>query len=768
MRGRVQGVGFRPMVWRLARVRGLRGEVRNDGEGVLIHVAGPAAGLDAFVAELRGAAPKLARIEAIELRSCAEPVARGDFVIVASEAGEARTQIAPDAAICAACRNEILGPAERRYRYPFTNCTECGPRLSIVRGQPYDRANTTMAAFAMCQACRGQYHDPGDRRFHAQPIACTACGPRARIEALAAPLPADLSSNDPVLSAAAIMARGGIVALKGLGGFHLACDATNEPAVATLRARKRRHAKPFAVMLRDLAELRRYATVNAETTAALNSVEAPIVLVEANGKERLAPSIAPGMSTVGVMLPYTPLHLLLLEACARPLVMTSGNVSDEPPVIDNDEARLRLATIADAMLLHDRAIANRVDDSVVRPIGGRVRLLRRARGYAPDAITLPAGFAGAADGLALGGELKATFCLVKNGSAVLSQHIGDLANVPSHDDFRRSLDLYAALFDHAPAFIAIDRHPDYRSARLGRELAVRGPRLVEVQHHHAHVASCLAENQVAIDAPPVLGIALDGLGYGDDGTFWGGEFLIADYRGFRRAGTMTAIPMLGGAQAIRQPWRALYAHLRNAEWPKLAAAFAALDVVKALAAKPLAPLEQAAARGINVPQTSSCGRLFDAVAAALGICFDQAFHEGQAASELESLASQADDAGPAYPLAIATCGQRPAIDAAPLWPALLADLRNGVARGEIAARFHRGLAAAIVAMARHIAASVRTRTNTAVLTGGCFQNRLLSEDVEAGLRGAGFTVLTHAAIPANDGGIALGQAAIAAALVRAS
>jgi hydrogenase maturation protein HypF len=537
VRGLVQGVGFRPTVWRLANRHGLRGWVGNDGGGVTVSVHGQPGDIEGFVEELRRAPPPLARIDAIERVRVPTPPDAGTFRIADSEASEVHTGVVPDAAICPACRAEIADPAARRYRYSFANCTHCGPRLSIVEAIPYDRANTTMRAFRMCDACAAEYADPADRRFHAQPIACPECGPQVWLEP-AVP-------GDPIQAARELLLAGRIVAVKALGGFHLACDAANTAAVARLRASKRRDAKPFALMARDLSVIRCYAVVTAEAEAALQTPAAPIVLLDSLHPDGLH-GIAPGLDTLGFMLPSTPLHELLLRDIDRPLVMTSGNLSDEPQCITNAEAFERLHGIADYFLLHNRGIARRVDDSVVRIIGNAARVIRWARGYAPAPILLPDGFQDAAAVLAMGGELKVTFCLLRDGNAILSHHMGDLENASAFADYRHSIDQYCTLFAHTARAIAVDRHPEYLSAKLGLELAEsRNLPLVAVQHHHAHLAACMAENGVA-NAGSVLGIVLDGLGWGDDGTIWGGEFLLGDYREFRRIACLKPVAMPGG------------------------------------------------------------------------------------------------------------------------------------------------------------------------------------------------------------------------------
>lgn len=759
VRGRVQGVGFRPTVWRMARALGLDGDVRNDAQGVLIRVSGPASNVEAFGALLERDAPPLARIDSIEVARVAGTLAKG-FSIVESLGGKAHTQISPDAKICAACAEEIADPAERRFGYAFTNCTHCGPRLSIIRSIPYDRARTTMAPFAMCEACVAEYRDPADRRFHAEPTACPACGPVA--QCLSFEGPPRLVALDGIGLAAELLRAGEIVAVKGLGGYQLACDAANGATVARLRSKKRRDGKPFALMARDLDIIRRYCAVSPAEARELDSSRAPIVLLSATLPKALPEVIAPGLSTLGFMLPTTPLHVLLLAGMDGPVVMTSGNLSDEPQIVEDEEAAVRLAQVASHIVVHDRAIANRVDDSIVRFMDGEPRLLRRARGYAPAPIALPPGLENAPDILAMGGELKATFCLVKDGQAIVSQHQGDLEHPAAFDDYRENLALYGALFDHVPRAVAADAHPEYLSSKLAGAM---GDPVILVQHHHAHIASCMCDNGYPLHAPPVLGVALDGLGWGDDGTFWGGEFLLADYGGYRRLAAFKPVAMAGGAAAVREPWRNLYAHIEAAMgWAAFTARFSALGASDLLEDKPRATLDAMIAGGLNAPLASSCGRLFDAVAAAVGLCADRQSHEGDAAARLESLALAAwgDDAE-AYPLALGAEGASGMriLDPAPMWRALFEDLAAETPADAVAARFHRGLAASVAEAAGALADAQGVRT--VALSGGCFQNRLIFEETLGRLRGAGFKVLTQSQAPANDGGLSLGQAAIAAA-----
>ncbi len=781
VRGLVQGVGFRPTVWRLARRCHLRGWVANDGDGVVIRLCGPPSAIARFVAGLSAESPPLARIDRIDRAPSLPSPEDSAFRIIDSLPTRARTGVVPDAATCPDCRAEVFDPAERRHRYPFANCTHCGPRLSIIEAIPYDRHTTTMRRFRLCPACAAEYHAPDDRRFHAQPIACAACGPRAWLErGDGSPLAPDARNTpDPVDAAASLLLRGKILAIKGLGGFQFACDATNPDAVARLRQRKRRPRKPFALMVRDLDVARACCDLSEPAEAILGSAAAPIVIAAPCGTgRRIAEGVAPGILTLGVMLPNTPLHHLLLQRIDRPIVMTSGNLSDAPQCIDNDEARQMLGGIADAFLMHDRPIARRVDDSIVRIMAGVPRMLRRARGYAPAPLPLPAGFADAPPVLAMGGELKSTFCLLRDGQAILSHHIGDLEDARTFADYARSIEDYRRLFEHAPAIIAVDCHPDYLSTKLGHDLAARERLPVAaIQHHHAHIAACLAENAIPLDAAPVIGVALDGLGYGRDGTLWGGEFVLADYRDCRRLATFKPVAMPGGAQAIHEPWRNTYAHLSAAlGWERFALDYADTPLYRFLDAKPRAVLDGMITRGVNAPLASSCGRMFDAAAAAVGLCRERADYEGQAAVEFEVLvdadALAHEDEGLAYEFAIERLESSvlPTIEPRPMWQALLDDLRAATPVPVIAARFHKGLAAAIARMVDTLRRGdpAMAPASTVALSGGVLQNRVLLELLIPRLEALGLRVLTHALVPANDGGLALGQAVIAAAQALAS
>jgi hydrogenase maturation protein HypF len=774
VRGLVQGVGFRPAVWRLANDCGLSGDVLNDGQGVLIRAWGTSQELDEFVERLQKEGPVLARIDSIDRTPLVGEIPQNGFNILDSRKTSVQTSVVPDAASCPECVEETLSPLDRRYRYPFTNCTHCGPRLSIIRGIPYDRHNTSMAEFPLCVECAGEYENPADRRFHAQPVACHVCGPRAWLERSDGRVFSieSLTQLDDVDAACTVLQNGEILALKGIGGFHLACDATNANAVAALRKRKGRYHKPFALMARTLEIIQKYCTVGEEEKVLLQSPASPIVLLPVHGPKKLPAAVAPGLNQLGFMLPYTPLHHLLLKRMDRPIVLTSGNFSDEPQCTDNQEARTRLRSIADYLLLNDRDIVNRVDDSVVRIMGGKLRILRRARGVAPAPLPLPSGFEQAPEILALGGELKNTFCLIKNGQAVLSQHIGDLENAVAFTDYQRNIELYLQLYQHRPSLLVVDKHPEYLSTKHGKSWADREKLQVEtVQHHHAHIASCLAENNLPLDTPPVLGITLDGLGFGEDGTLWGGEFLLADYHQFKRLAAFKPVPMIGGTQAMREPWRNTFAQiLTGIGWDQYKSKFQNLELTRFLESQPLDTLQAMLVQGINCPPASSCGRLFDAVAAAIGVCRKQAGYEGQAAMALEAivdnktLKEESDDS--AYPFSISSVKDRDLfiIEPVVMWIALLDDLLRRTPAEVMAARFHKGLAKAIVAMVLKLTQNENKRfINTLALSGGVWQNQVLLEQVLQRLREKDYNVLTQSRVPANDGGLSLGQAIIGAA-----
>ncbi|WP_200279472.1 carbamoyltransferase HypF [Rhabdochromatium marinum] len=783
VRGLVQGVGFRPHVWHLAHSLSCRGDVRNDGDGVLIRLWAPdTATIDDFCQRLRTQPPPLARIDCIERhpQNTDQSAPAPHFEIIASAATEVHTSLVPDAATCPACLAELKDPGNRRYRYPFINCTHCGPRLSIVRAIPYDRANTSMAVFPLCPHCLTEYRDPADRRFHAQPNACPVCGPHVWLEDATGQRldPVQLGAADAIAAASQQLAAGQILAIKGIGGFHLAADATNATTVARLRQRKARDAKPFALMARDHQVIRRFCRLSAQEQALLDSPAAPIVLLEVQPERlpasRIATGIAPGQSRLGFMRPYSPLHHLLLADWERPLLMTSGNRSDEPQVIDNQDARTRLAPLADAWLLHDRDILNRLDDSIVRVDAGQPRLLRRARGYAPAPLPVPPGFEDAPPVLAFGGELKNTFCLLDAPRLMLSQHLGDLSDPRTLREFERTLALYRRIFQHQPQAIAIDRHPEYHNRAIAHQLAATaGVPLIEVQHHFAHIAAVLGDNGWPKTAGPVLGVALDGLGYGQDGGLWGGEVLRADYSGFTRLAWLQPTPLPGGDQAAHEPWRNLLAQLHSRlGWSHACEQWPILKRLPALDTPASATLLRMLDAGLNAPLSSSTGRLFDAVAAALSIHPERVAYEGQAAMELEALASRwRRDSGAevdsdssttfGYPFARQSLTAGITLDPSPMWQALLTDLSQGVERGCIAARFHHGLAQALTGLCVDLAQA--QGLDTLALSGGSFQNRLLLESITVQVERAGLRVLSHHQIPSNDGGLALGQALIAAA-----
>ncbi len=753
--GLVQGVGFRPHVHRLASGLGLAGHVGNDTEGVFIEVEGPGAATDEFVARLVAEAPGPARIASVETEHLT-PTGEAGFAIVESKGvGAVRTFVSPDIATCADCLAELRDPSDRRARYPFINCTNCGPRFTITMSLPYDRPNTTMRAFTMCDACASEYHDPADRRFHAQPVACAQCGPRLSFEAAGGD--GSVPGSDAALAAAqAALARGEIVAVKGLGGYHLACDARSDAAIERLRARKHRFEKPFAVMVRDLEAANALAHLDQAEADLVTSAERPIVLVRRRAGSPVSALVAPGNPRLGVLLPYTPLHHLLFAPVpgAGPgaplptaLVMTSGNLTDEPICYEDDDARRRLGSIADAWLLHDRPIHVPCDDSVleVDPGTGRELPLRRSRGYAPLPVRLPFD---AVPTLAVGGELKNAFCLAAGHDAFMSQHIGDMGSVETWAAFERSTHQLSGLYDIRAAQLSADAHPGYQTRRWAEESS--DVPITEVQHHHAHIASVMAEHGVA-PGRRVIGMAFDGTGFGTDGTIWGGEVLIAGYDGFTRVGHLRQVPLPGGDAAIRRPCRAALAHLWAAgiEWA---------DDLPAVAAVPpdqRAVLVHQFGRGAGCVPTSSMGRLFDAVASLLGLRHE-ATYEAQPAMELQ-WAAEDTAVGPPRPYRFDLRGDE--LDPSPVLRALVADLRAGVGTGAMAAGFHAAVARLIgdVALVEH----ARTGIGTVALSGGVFQNTLLLGLARRELEARHLEVLTHRAVPPNDGGLALGQAAVA-------
>ncbi len=780
--GIVQGVGFRPFVYGLAHRLGLRGWVRNTSAGVDIEVDGPPQALEAFIAALQDEAPPLAHIDNLEVLH--QP-AQGftAFTIVHSEDTAGAFQpISPDVTTCPDCLRELFDPADRRYRYPFINCTNCGPRFTIVTGIPYDRPNTTMAAFTLCPDCEREYHDPLDRRFHAQPVACPACGPHLWLEFSPGPQASEAalptaqpgpSGDEALLHAQRLLKAGKIVAIKGLGGFHLACDAANPAAVAELRRRKLRVGKPFALMMPDAETVSRHCLLNDTDRELLESRARPVVLLPRRESSTIADDVAPGQPTLGVMLPYTPLHALLFAPHpdapgfepVQALVMTSGNLSEEPIATGNNEARLRLSALADAFLLHDRPIHTRCDDSVVRTIHlpGEERPtlapIRRSRGYAPGPLALPWD---SVPLLAGGAELKNTFCLASGRYAFLSHHIGDLENYETLRSFIDGVEHFERLFRIRPELFACDLHPNYLATRYILERAGQEARpVVGVQHHHAHIAAVLAENGLPPGDEAAIGVALDGTGYGTDGAIWGGEFLAANYRGFRRLAHLRYVPLPGGDQAVRFPWRMALSWLSAAgiEWaddlPPVAHGNSQLTP---FGIPEIAIVRRQLAGGVNAAPTSSMGRLFDAAAALAGVR-QQVSYEAQAAIEFEALADPDERGEYPFDYLPGQSGGPLLLDPAPLFRAMVADLRHCIPQATISARFHNGVARAVVEVCRRL--SAETGLTRVALSGGVWQNMTLLSLTLRQLHAAGLKVYVHRQAPANDGGLSLGQAAVA-------
>jgi hydrogenase maturation protein HypF len=730
VRGTVQGVGFRPFVYRLAVSLNLGGHVLNVSGGVIIEIEGTDIAVSSFLKRLQTEAPPLANIEEM---TCEDRPAQGEtaFVIEHSIADESKfAMVPPDIATCDECRADFLDPANRRYQYPFTNCTNCGPRYTIIQDIPYDRPKTTMSVFPMCAQCQAEYDNPLNRRFHAQPNACPVCGP---------------SLSVPLDDVRAWLKKGMVVAIKGLGGFHLACDAENDAAVRRLRERKRRSDKAFALMIRDMSVVEQFAAVSDADRRTLLSPRRPIVLMPRVANAPISEAVAPGNRNIGVMLPYTPLHELLFDETLRALVMTSGNLSEEPIVSRNEDAR-RLDALADRFLLHNRDIQTRVDDSVVRCFENVPRMIRRSRGFAPEPVEL--GHA-VPDVLACGGELKNTLCLTKGSYAILSQHIGDLENLETLEFFQETLDHMQRFFRVAPAAVAYDLHPGYLSTRFAMKLDL--PKL-GVQHHHAHIASCMAENHATGN---LIGIAFDGTGFGTDGKIWGGEFLVAGYAQFERYAHFGYVPMAGGDAAVREPWRIALGYLGEAFGDQVPE----LPLFRSVEEKKIRFVQSALAKRINTVDTSSCGRLFDAVSAICGVRLE-ANYEGQAAIELEMRAAPGIEEF--YPID-ADSAQ---IDTRPLIRAVAKEVMRGISVPLISAKFHNTIARIILRVAQRIRGE--HNLHRVALSGGTFQNFYLLERSVALLRCDGFEVLLHAQVPANDGGLALGQAVICGALLNAS
>ena len=742
--GIVQGVGFRPFVFQLAQKYGLKGEVANTSAGVSIHVEGLAEHITSFEADLAAQAPPLAYI--VDIVSQPATVKQfSDFAIVKSQ-GESRmsTLISPDVSVCDDCLAELMDPADRRFHYPFINCTNCGPRYTIIDDIPYDRPKTSMRYFIMCPACQAEYDEPTNRRFHAQPNACDDCGPHV---SLFDNYQNVIGKHNPVDKAVELLKQGNILAIKGLGGYHLAADAANTDAVRRLRRRKIREEKPLAVMSADLATIRGYAAVNQEEEQLLTSIRRPIVLLRKKTPNPISDQVAPHNNYFGVMLPYTPLHYLLLKHDFTALVMTSGNLSEEPISIDNEDAFNRLAGIADYFLIHDRDIYLRSDDSIVRHIAGAQRFIRRSRGFVPIPVFLKKEVPPI---LACGAELKNTICVTKQDKAFLSQHIGDLENIATYDFFKLTIDHLKRILDINPEIIACDMHPDYLSSQFAAEQTAIPN--IQVQHHHAHVVSCMAEHKLEGD---VIGLAFDGTGYGPDGTLWGGEILIASSHDFKRTGHLGTIAMPGAAAAIKEPWRMAISYLQHTFGDD----FQNLDlpVLGEIEAEKVNILREMISKQVNSPLTSSLGRLFDGVAAICGIR-KQVNFEGQAAMEFEMLA--ADSTNQMYDYQWVT-GESYQLQTAPIIEGVVADIQSRVPIAEISAKFHHTL----IHLFAEFCDVMRRESdlNRVVLSGGCFQNATLLSGLIQALHDKEFAVFTHQQVPANDGGISLGQAVVAAA-----
>jgi len=754
VRGVVQGVGLRPFVYQLALKHGLAGWVMNTSEDVRIEVEGKRQTIERFLHELETHVPPAARVASVSV-NWGEPAGLAGFEIRSSEAIEGRYQlISPDIATCNACTAELFDPENRRYYYPFTNCTNCGPRFTIIEDIPYDRPRTTMRHFTMCPDCQREYDDPLDRRFHAQPNACPRCGPGLKLVDARGKT---VDTANIISTAARLLKSRKIIALKGLGGFLIACHAQSETAVLSLRERKKRPSKPFAVMFTSMEQVEEHCDVSPEEAKALTSPESPIVLLRWKQSSNIARAVAPRLKYLGAMLPYTPLHYLLMHEMGAPLVMTSGNLSEEPIARDNDEALRRLSGIADFFILHNRDIYSRYDDSVVMVERGEVQILRRARGYAPYPIRL--NFK-AQPVLACGAEEKVTFCITRDDYAFVSQHIGDMENLETAENFHQTLELYQRLFRLEPQAIAHDLHPDYLTTKYARELAEKTDRkLIPVQHHHAHLASCMAENGVT---GPVIGVAFDGTGYGSDGKLWGGEFMVADFRSFKRVAHLEYLPLPGGAAAIRRPYRTAVSYLISLMGER--ALEQRMPFLEAIDPVEIGLIKQQLKKGLNSPLTSSMGRLFDAVSAALGIR-DEIDYEGQAAIELEmtayrDLVKVGDES---YLFSIREENGLKIVCLGDLLSAIIVELCQDEPVPRIAARFHNTVAAMTAKVCQMI--SAETGIRQVALSGGCFQNRLLLRKVIPQLEAAGLTVFTHRQVPTNDGGISLGQAVIASSAI---
>jgi len=756
IRGIVQGVGFRPFVYQLATRHGLKGWVCNTSGGVKIEVEGISEAISCFCDQLTTQTPPLAHIDEINYHYL-QPEGYRLFEIKDSKPEKGKYQrISPDIATCPLCLKELFNRKDRRYRYPFINCTNCGPRFTIIKDIPYDRPETTMRIFKMCPECQGEYNNPIDRRFHAQPNCCPMCGPKLD---LVDRNRKTIASKDPIAHVGTLLKKGKIFALKGLGGFLLACDATSEHAVQLLRQRKKRSFKPFAVMMTTLNEIKAHCYVSKEEKTLLTSTKSPIVLLKLKNKHFISPGVAPNLNYLGVMLPYTPIHHLLLNEVGLPLVMTSGNLSEEPIVKDNNEALGKLANIADYFLFHNRDIHVSCDDSVTMIENNKPQVIRRARGYAPDPIRLPFRVK---EVLACGAELKNTFCITKDQYAFMSQHIGDMDNLETLTHFENMLELYKKLFRLKPEIVTHDKHPDYLSTQYAHELITKenGIKLVPVQHHHAHIVSCIMENNVK---PPVLGVAFDGTGYGDDGCIWGGEFFLVEYSKFRRLGHLEYIPLPGGDAAIKRPYRMTISYLLTLLGEK--AFNSKLPFLEGVGEVELGLVKKQIKKVINTPMTSSAGRLFDGVSALLNIR-NAVDYEGQAAIELEMIVNDEKKPDELYHFEIIEQNGLKVVHLRKLFSGILEDLTRGLSKAEISAKFHHTMSRIIVRMCQVLARN--TGINQVALSGGVFQNRLLLRLTKAYMEKVGLQVITHREVPCNDGGIALGQAIIANFIIEKS
>ena len=748
--GIVQSVGFRPFVYSLAQRYGLKGVVRNNQRGVWLDLEGESAALKDFLRDLQAERPVLAAIDSIECRNDLGLKRYRDFRIDQTTAHGAKLlPVAADVATCAECLRELFDPRDRRFRYPFINCTNCGPRFTIIEQVPYDRANTTMRDFEMCAACRAEYENPLDRRFHAEPTACAQCGPQVFLTQTGKPAEVIATAFGAVSQAVLLLTAGKILAIKGVGGFHLACDAPNEEAVTALRRRKYREDKPFALMAKSVEMVKQYCVTSTTEEALLCSVERPIVLLKRRDDCTLPDAIAPRVKTLGFMLPYSPLHHLLLETFAGPLVMTSANISDEPICFEDDDARDRLAHIADYFLNHNRRIHMRTDDSVVRiqTSSRSATVLRRSRGYAPAPIKTALKFERQI--LACGAELKNTFCLARDAYAFISHHIGDLENLETYTSFTSGIEHFQRLFGLEPTAVAYDLHPEYLSTKYALALENIDTK-IGVQHHHAHVASCMVDNEIAGD---VIGVAMDGLGFGLDGRLWGGEFFVANFREAERFAHLDYVPLPGGAKAIREPWRMAAMYLQAVFGDN----YPSVSFVAETGRQKLKTIQRVAASRTNSPETSSMGRLFDAVSSLLCLR-DVTNYEGQAAVELEQIANEHADHPYSFEFSNGV------INAETVIQTIVADLLDGVPPAIISTRFHAGVASLITSIANRIRDEYKL--NRVVLSGGVFQNSILVCATLAQLESAGFEVFTHRRVPPNDGGISLGQAAIANARLK--